>query len=101
MVEIYETSAFSKWFKSLRDVKAKGRINVRIRRVSLGHYGDTKYLREGISELRIDYGPGYRVYFLEKIGGQLIVLLGGSDKNTQVKAIEKAIELAKFTMRGS
>lgn len=82
-----------KWFKSLKDHNARMRINIRIRRLSLGNPGDVKPVGEGISELRIDYGPGYRVYFLPK-GNELILLLIGGDKTTQQKDIAKAKALA-------
>ena len=73
---------------------AKTRILLRIRRVSLGHFGDVKPVGEGVSELRVDYGPGYRVYFLRK-GEALVVLLGGGDKRTQSRDIQRAIALSK------
>jgi len=73
---------------------AKTRILIRIRRVSLGNFGDVKPVGEGVSELRIDYGPGYRVYFLRK-GETLVVLLGGGDKRTQSRDIQRAIVLSK------
>lgn len=73
---------------------AKTRILIRIRRVSLGNFGDVKPVGEGVSEFRVDYGPGYRVYFLRK-GETLVVLLGGGDKRTQVRDIQRAIALSK------
>lgn len=73
---------------------AKTRILIRIRRVSLGNFGDVKSVGEGVSELRVDYGPGYRVYFLRK-GETLVVLLGGGDKRTQSRDIHRAIALSK------
>ena len=73
---------------------AKTRILIRIRRVSLGNFGDVKPVGEGVSELRLDYGPGYRVYFLRK-GETLVVLLGGGDKRTQSRDIQRAIALSK------
>ena len=82
MIEIRETETYADWFDSLRDRKARARIDVRIRRLSLGNPGDVKPLGRGVSELRIDYGPGYRVYFLQR-GPMLIILLAGGDKRTQ------------------
>jgi probable addiction module antidote protein/putative addiction module killer protein len=73
---------------------AKTRILIRLRRVSLGNFGDVKSVGEGVSELRADYGPGYRVYFLRK-GETLVVLLGGGDKRTQSRDIQRAIGLSK------
>ena len=73
---------------------AKTRILIRIRRVSLGNFGDVKAVGEGVSELRVDYGPGYRVYLLRK-GETLVVLLGGGDKRTQSRDIQRAIALSK------
>lgn len=94
MIEIRQTEHYAKWFKSLKDHNARMRINIRIRRLWLGNPGDIKPVGEGISELRIDYGPGYRVYFLPK-GNELILLLIGGDKSTQRKDIAKAKALAK------
>ena len=65
MIEIRETEIYSQWFKSLRDRQAKARIDIRIRRLSMGNPGDVKPLGQSVSELRIDYGPGYRVYFVQ------------------------------------
>jgi putative addiction module killer protein len=92
-MEIRETEAYSDWFDSLRDQRAKARINIRIRRLSLGNPGDAKPVGNGVSELRISYGPGYRVYFIQR-GPVLVVLLCGGDKSTQTVDIEKAKELA-------
>ena len=94
MIEIRQTEHYAKWFKSLKDHKARARIDVRIRRLSLGNPGDVKPVGEGVSEMRIDYGPGYRVYFLTK-GNELILLLIGGDKSTQEKDIAKAKQIAK------
>ena len=94
MIEIRQTEHYAKWFKSLKDHNARMRINIRIRRLSLGNPGDVKPVGEGISELRVDYGPGYRVYFLNS-GQQLIILLAGGDKSSQAKDIAIAKELAK------
>lgn len=94
MIEIRQTEAYSSWFEHLRDRMAKTRILLRIRRVSLGNIGDVKSVGEGVSELRIDYGAGYRVYFIQR-GKTLVVLLAGGDKRTQTKDIQRAIALSK------
>ncbi|WP_256378499.1 type II toxin-antitoxin system RelE/ParE family toxin [Nodosilinea sp. P-1105] len=78
----------------MRDRQAKARINVRIRRLSMGNLGDVKPVGQGVSELRIDYGPGYRVYFIQR-GETLVILLAGGDKKTQKRDIKAALELAK------
>lgn len=94
MLEIRETQVYARWFSSLRDRWAKARIDTRIRRLSLGNPGDVKPVGAGVSELRIDYGPGYRVYFIQRESA-VIVLLAGGDKRTQTQDIKQAIELAK------
>jgi len=94
MFEIRETDEYRRWFESLRDLNAQLRIGARIRRVSLGNLGDVKPVGEGVSELRVPYGPGYRVYFVRS-GATVIVLLAGGDKSTQRKDIERAKELAR------
>ncbi len=94
MFEILQTETFKRWRSGLKDRQAALRINARIRRFSVGNPGDAKPVGEGISELRIDYGPGYRVYF-KRSGPLLIVLLAGGDKRTQGADIERAIALAK------
>ncbi len=94
MIEIRETKVYALWFKSLRDSQVKARINTRIRRLSLGNPGDVKPVGSGVSELRIDYGPGYRIYFIQR-ESTVIVLLAGGDKRTQQQDITKAIEQAQ------
>lgn len=94
MLEIRETQIYAHWFSGLRDRRAKARINTRIRRLSLGNPGDVKPVGAGVSELRLDYGPGYRIYFIQR-GPAVIVLLAGGDKRTQARDIQQAIELAK------
>ena len=94
MIEVRQTDEYAEWFKSLRDRRARARINTRIRRLSLGNPGDVKPVGEGVSELRIDYGPGYRVYFIQR-GGSLVILLAGGDKQTQNRDIRTALELAR------
>ena len=93
MIELIKTDLFDRWLVGLRDRQARARIEARIRRLSLGNPGDVKPIGHGISELRIDYGPGYRVYFVRR-GDMLIVLLAGGDKRTQSRDIEEAIALA-------
>ncbi|HQU92992.1 MAG TPA: type II toxin-antitoxin system RelE/ParE family toxin [Pyrinomonadaceae bacterium] len=93
-IEIKQTEFYAKWFGSLKDRNAKLRIDARIRRLSLGNPGDTKPVGDGISEIRIDYGPGYRVYFTQR-NKELILLLIGGDKSSQTKDIAKAKEIAK------
>ena len=94
MHQIIQTDVYSQWFESLRDRQARARINARLRRLSLGSFGDIKSLRGGVSELRIDYGPGYRVYLtLRK--STVVILLAGGDKRTQARDIEMAIRLAR------
>jgi putative addiction module killer protein len=94
MIEVRQTDKYAEWFKSLRDRQARARINTRIRRLSLGNPGDVKPVGEGVSELRIDYGPGYRVYFVQR-GETLVILLAGGDKRTQNRDIRTALELAR------
>jgi putative addiction module killer protein len=93
MVEIRKTDLFAKWIDNLRDVQAKARVLVRIERLASGNAGDVKPIGEGISELRINYGPGYRVYFIKR-GNELIILLAGGDKSSQTADIKVAIRLA-------
>jgi putative addiction module killer protein len=94
MLEVLQSATFEKWFKNLKDSQARARIDARVRRLSLGNQGDAKSLRDGVSELRIDTGPGYRVYFTQR-GALVVLLLCGGDKGTQDKDIERAIILAK------
>jgi len=93
IIEIRQTEVYASWFARLRDRQARARIDVRIRRLSLGNPGDVRPVGEGVSELRIDYGPGYRVYFVQR-GAALIILLAGGDKRTQDQDIQTALELA-------
>ena len=94
MIEIRQTEEYASWFKRLRNREARARILARIRRLSLGNPGDVKPAGEGVSEMRIDFGPGYRIYFIQR-GETLVVLLAGGDKRTQKQDIEKAQELAR------
>ena len=93
-MEIRKTEVFANWFDSLRDRRAKARIQARIDRLALGHFGDVVPVGEGVSELRIFYGPGYRVYFVRR-GSIVVILLSGGDKNTQDSDIVKAKEIVK------
>ncbi len=89
MLEVRQTTTYADWFLSLRDRTAKSRINIRIRRLSLGNPGDLKPVGEGVSERRVDYGPGYRIYFIKK-ADLYVVLLAGGDKSSQSADINKA-----------
>jgi putative addiction module killer protein len=94
MVEIRKTESFAKWLDGLDDIRARARILVRIERLAAGNPGDVKPVGEGVSELRIDYGPGYRVYY-KKQGRTVVILLAGGDKRTQSRNIETALRLAR------
>jgi len=96
VIEIRESDSFSEWLHKFRDVQAKARIAARVRRLAFGNPGDVRPVGEGVSELRIHHGPGYRVYFVQR-GTVLIVLLCGGDKSTQARDIETAKRLAKET----
>lgn len=93
MIEVRKTAVFSEWMAKLRDVRARAKIAARIDRLALDNPGDVEPVGEGVSELRIHYGPGYRVYFVRR-GRTLIVLLCGGDKSTQTKDIKAAKTLA-------
>ena len=94
MIEVRQTDVFTDWFAGLRDSRARARVTVRIRRLSLGNPGDVKPVGGGVSEMRIDYGPGYRVYFVRR-GDAIVVLLCGGDKRNQDRDIARALELAQ------
>jgi len=94
VIEIRKTRVFAKWLDGLRDVRARARVLVRIERLAEGNAGDVKPVGESVSEVRIDYGPGYRVYFTKR-GHEVIVLLAGGDKRTQETDIRQALQLAK------
>ena len=94
MIEIRKTEHFAKWIDNLHDIRARARVLARIERLALGLAGDVKPVGEGVSELRIDYGPGYRVYF-KKRGRSLVILLAGGDKRTQSRDIKTALRLAR------
>jgi len=94
MKEIRRSSVYKKWIKELRDSHARARILARVDRLADGNPGDVKPIGEGCSEMRIDYGPGYRVYYKD-IGSEIIIMLCGGDKRTQDKDIEQAKEIAR------
>ena len=95
MIEIRETLVFSAWLVSLRDAQARARVQGRILRLRQGNPGDVKPIGEGVSELRINYGPGYRVYYVKR-GALLVILLAGGAKPTQDKDIKTALKLARM-----
>jgi putative addiction module killer protein len=97
MVEIRKTEIFVQWLDGLQDLRARARVQVRIERLAAGNAGDVKAVGEGVSELRIDYGPGYRVYFTKRFtkrGREVAILLAGGDKHTQANDIRIAQRLA-------
>ncbi len=93
MIEVRQTTVFAEWFDDLKDGRARDRIAIRIRRIEMGNLGDAKPVGGAVSEMRIDYGPGYRVYFTQR-GRTIVILLCGGDKSTQSRDIRKAQELA-------
>lgn len=94
MLSILTTEVFDAWFAGLKDRQATHRIQVRIDRAEDGNFGDCEPVGEGISEMRIHYGPGYRVYFTKR-GMEVVILLAGGDKSTQAKDIKNALALAR------
>ena len=93
MVELIKSATFEQWLTGLRDVNAIARIQARLDRMAVGNPGDVKPVGAGISEMRIDYGPGYRVYFMQR-GRLVVVLLAGGDKSTQARDIRQAKRVA-------
>lgn len=93
MLEVRKTAEFTKWMASLRDIRGRAKIVARIDRLAMGHAGDVKPIGDGLSELRIHFGPGYRVYFARR-GDVLIVLLSGGDESSQGRDIRAARKLA-------
>lgn len=93
MTEVRKTATFARWLDDLRDLRARARIQVRIERLAAGNAGDVKAVGKGVSELRIHYGPGYRVYFVER-GRAVVILLAGGDKSTQAADVRTAQRLA-------
>ena len=94
MIEIHKTEIFAKWIDSLQDIRGRARIQARIERLAMGNPGDVKSVGEGVSEMRIDHGPGYRVYYLRH-ERSVIILLAGGDKSTQARDIKTALRLAR------
>ena len=94
MIEIHKTDTYVEWLDSLSDIHARARILARVERLAMGNPGDVRPVGEGVSELRIDYGPGYRVYY-KKHGRELVILLAGGDKHTQASDIKTALRLAR------
>lgn len=93
VAEIRKTDLFAQWLDSLRDIRARARVQARIERLAAGNAGDVRPVGDGVSEMRIDYGPGYRVYY-KKRGRELVILLAGGDKRTQPADIKAALRLA-------
>ncbi|HVK54741.1 MAG TPA: type II toxin-antitoxin system RelE/ParE family toxin [Burkholderiales bacterium] len=94
MIEIRKTENYVQWLDELRDIQARARVLARVERLAAGNAGDVKPVGEGVSELRINYGPGYRVYFTKR-GREIVVLLAGGDKSTQATDIKTALRLAR------
>ncbi|EIF5112624.1 type II toxin-antitoxin system RelE/ParE family toxin [Escherichia coli] len=94
MKTIYTTELFDSWFSGLRDKRVQKRIQARLKYAELGNFGDCKPVGEGVSEMRIHYGPGYRVYFAQR-GIEIVILLAGGDKSTQQRDIDIAIKQAR------
>lgn len=94
MKAIFTTEVFDAWYQGLKDRQAARRIQVRIDRAEDGHLGDCKPVGEGVSEMRIHHGPGYRVYFMQR-GLEIVILLAGGDKSSQARDIQQALQLAR------
>jgi putative addiction module killer protein len=94
MIEVRQTETFRAWLDGLKDNKARLRVDIRLQRLEKGNPGDVKTVGNGVSEMRIDYGPGYRLYFVQR-GKTVVILLCGGDKRTQVRDIKRAIEMAQ------
>ena len=94
MLDVRESATFTDWFESLRDGQVRVKIQARILRLRQGNFGDVKPVGEGVSELRIDHGPGYRLYCVQQ-GTNLVILLAGGSKRTQEKDIKTALKLAR------
>jgi putative addiction module killer protein len=92
MVQVRQTERFVRWLEGLRDLRGRAKVLARIERLIGGNPGDAKPVGDGVSELRINFGPGYRVYYLQK-GSTLIILLAGGDKSSQAKDIQAALQL--------
>lgn len=94
MIEIRKTEVFARWLDGLQDTRGRARVLARIERLAEGNPGDVSPVGEGVSELRIHYGPGYRVYY-RKRGGRVVILLAGGDKSSQARDIRTALRLAR------
>lgn len=94
MLAIRKTETYARWLDGLRDIQARARVLVRVERLAAGNPGDVRPVGEGVSEMRIDYGPGYRVYYTQR-GREAVVLLAGGDKGTQATDIKTALRLAR------
>lgn len=94
MLEIRKTDVYAKWLDGLRDIRARARILAKVERLAAGNVGDAEPVGEGVSELRINYGPGYRVYYKQQ-GRELVILLAGGDKGSQSRDIKTALRLAR------
>jgi len=94
MIEVRKTDQFANWIDGLRDTRARARIQARIKRLADGNPGDVKPVGEGVSEMRINFGPGYRIYFVQR-GSELVILLAGGDKGSQAKDIRMARSIAE------
>ena len=94
MVDIKKTDVYARWLDDLRDIRARARVLARVERLAAGNPGDVKSVGDGVSEMRIDYGPGYRVYFTRR-GNEIVILLAGGDKSTQDADIKTAQGLSR------
>ena len=94
MMEIRKTDVYARWLDGLRDIRARARVLARVERLAAGHAGDAVPVGEGVSELRINYGPGYRVYYKQQ-GNELVILLAGGDKGSQSRDIKTTLRLAR------
>ena len=94
MIEMKKTDVYARWLDDLRDIRARARVQARVERLAAGNPGDVKPVGDGVSEMRIDYGPGYRVYFTRR-GNEVVILLAGGDKSTQDADIKTAQGLAR------
>lgn len=94
MMEVRKTEVFAKWLDGVRDIRARARVLARVERLAVGNPGDAEPVGEGVSELRINYGPGYRVYYKQR-GKELVILLAGGDKSSQSRDIKTALRLAR------
>ena len=100
MNKIRYTAVYRIWYRNLKDIRARVRIDLRLNSVKKGDFGDQRSVGEGIFELKVDYGPGYRLYY-KKAGGDIVVLLCGGDKSSQDADIEKAKEILKELENGT